>query len=52
MLNKRHGGLAGQRAHIWTLLSCVYRLSSAGKMFTGNLWAVCEPTEIRLWIAY
>ena len=32
MLNKRHGGLAGPRAHIWTLLSCVYRLSSGGKM--------------------
>ena len=29
MLNKRHGGLAGPRAHMWTLLSCVYRVVEA-----------------------
>ena len=32
MLNKRHGGLVGPRAYIWTLLCCVYRLSSGGKI--------------------
>ena len=41
MLNKRHGGLAGPRAHIWTLLSCVYRSSSGGKM--GRIWR--KPSE-------
>ena len=32
MFNKRHGGLAGPRALIWTLLFCVYQLSSGGKI--------------------
>ena len=30
MLNKLHGGLAGPRAHIWTL-RCAYRLSNGRK---------------------
>lgn len=32
-------------APIYEHCRVVYRLSSAGKMFTGNLWAVCEPTN-------
>ena len=47
MLNKRHGGLAGPSAHIWTLLRCVHRLSSGSKIVTSHTRKRCIDVKVR-----